>query len=90
LLSLRSTADVWVCLVNERGRPLVNGEVLAADEARGPFRSGSFEVTLGNGAIEIDADGEPIEIPEGGEPFSYRITTDGSRRVDPGSGPSCT
>lgn len=90
LLSLRSTADVWVCLVTERGPPLVNGEILTAGEERGPFRSNSFEVTLGNGAIQLDADGEPIEIPDSGEPFSYRITTDGSRRIDPNSGPSCT
>jgi cytoskeleton protein RodZ len=89
-VALHSTAEVWVCLVDERGRPLVNGEILSPDEARGPFRSASFDVTLGNGAIDIDAGGEPISIPDAAEPLSYRITPEGSRRIDPGSGPSCT
>jgi cytoskeleton protein RodZ len=89
-VALRSTAEVWVCLVDARGRPLVNGEILSPDEARGPFHSASFDVTLGNGAIEIDAGGKPISIPDAAQPLSYRITPEGSKRIAPGSGPSCT
>src|SRR5204863_6616038 len=36
-LEVRSTAPVWVCLVDDAGHALVNGETLSADQARGPF-----------------------------------------------------
>jgi cytoskeleton protein RodZ len=89
LLSMRSTGTVWVCLVDGRGRPMVNGEILTADEVRGPFRSRSFEITVGNGALELEANDEPVAIPDRAEPLSYRITAEGAKPLDPGLGPSC-
>jgi cytoskeleton protein RodZ len=88
-LELRATADVWVCLVDERGRPEVAGETLASGEARGPFEGPGFEVTLGNGSVELSVDGEPARVPPLAEPLAYRITPDGADRVDAASGPDC-
>ena len=88
-LELRSTGTVWVCLVNDEDRALVNGETLTPDEVRGPFDSRGFEVTFGNGSVEMTVDGEPADIPPVAEPLGYRITPSGVRKLDPSSQPTC-
>lgn len=88
-VEFRSTAAVWVCLVDDKGGALVNGETLTADEARGPFSSRGFEVTFGNGSVEMTVDGQPAEIPPVAEPLGYRITPSGVRELDPSSRPTC-
>jgi Helix-turn-helix domain len=88
-VELRSTGTVWVCLVNDDDIAPVNGETLTANEVRGPFDSRAFEVTLGNGSVEMTVDGEPAEIPPVAEPLGYRITPSGMRELDPSSQPTC-
>ena len=88
-VQLRSTAEVWVCLVDAEGRRLVNGEVLSADEARGPFAGRGFEMRFGNGSIEMAVDGQPIKVPPLAEPLGYRVTPSGARRLASGGGPAC-
>ncbi len=87
-LNLRSTAAVWVCLVNAKQRTLV-AETLPPDETRGPFESRSFEVTFGNGSIEMTVDGSATSVPPLAEPLGYRITPGGIRRLDPAAQPTC-
>jgi cytoskeleton protein RodZ len=88
-VELRATAPVWVCLVDDGGTPLVDSETLNADEVRGPFSAGGFDVTFGNGSIEMTVDGEPARIPQAAEPLGYRITPTGVRKLDPSSQPTC-
>jgi Helix-turn-helix domain len=88
-LELRSTGAVWICLVDDEERAPINGETLAAGEVRGPFASRAFEVTLGNGSVEMTVDGEPAEVPPLAEPLGYRITPSGVRELDPSSQPTC-
>jgi cytoskeletal protein RodZ len=88
-LELRSTADVWVCLVDDRGRALVNGETLTADQGRGPFNGSGFEVTFGNGSVEMTVDGQPAQIPPVAQPLGYRITAEGVSKLSPSSQPTC-
>jgi cytoskeleton protein RodZ len=88
-LELRSTAEVWVCLVGAGDRALV-AETLPAGTTRGPFEGRSFEVTFGNGAVDMTVDGEPARVPPLAEPLGYRITTAGVHRLDSASRPTCT
>lgn len=89
-LALRSTADVWVCLVDERGRALVNSETLTANQTRGPFDGRQFEVTFGNGSVQMTVNGQPAKVPAVAEPIGFRITSTGAKRLSAGAGPSCT
>jgi cytoskeletal protein RodZ len=89
-VELRATATVWVCLVDESGTPLVDSETLTANEIRGPFSAHGFEVTLGNGSVDMTVDGEPAQIPAAAEPLVYRITPSGLRTLDSSSAPTCT
>jgi cytoskeleton protein RodZ len=88
-LELRATEPVWVCLVDDAGQAQVNGETLAANEVRGPFEGRAFEVTFGNGAVEMTVNGEPTEIPPVAEPLGYRITPSGVGELPPSSQPTC-
>jgi Helix-turn-helix domain len=89
-VELRPTADVWVCLVDERGTPLVDGETLTANERRGPFNADSFEVTFGNGSVDLTVNGEPESVPASASPLVYRITPSGLRTLDSSSAPTCS
>ncbi|HEX2359557.1 MAG TPA: hypothetical protein VHH72_07045, partial [Solirubrobacterales bacterium] len=79
----------WVCLVDDRDRALVNGETLTSAERRGPFDGSAFEVTLGNGSVEMTVDGRPAVVPPVAEPLGYRITPRGVRELAPSLRPDC-
>jgi transcriptional regulator with XRE-family HTH domain len=89
-LQLTASADVWVCLVGADGTPALDGETLSSGEARGPFTGRRFEMTFGNGSIELTADGDPVEVPPLAEPLGYRVTPEGAKRLAPGAGPTCS
>jgi cytoskeletal protein RodZ len=89
-VELRATADVWVCLVDDSGNPKVDGETLTADEKRGPFSAAGFEVTLGNGSVDLTVNGQPESVPSSASPLVYRITPSGLRTLVSSSAPTCT
>jgi len=89
-VQLTPTADVWVCLLDDRGRPLVNGEILTTGQTEGPFTATGFEVTLGNGSVQMTVNGQPADIPPSASPINYRIGSTGVKQLSSGSGPSCT
>ncbi len=90
-LELRSTALVWVCVVDGGGRPLVAGREFPAGADIGRFRSGSFTVAFGNGGITMRIDGKRIGgIPDTGSPLGYAIDSSGELTPLPeGRRPTC-
>ncbi len=72
-LRLRTKAEVWVCLLDAQERPLVEGQVVAAGEELGPFRSGSFTVAFGNGEVEMLVDGRQADIAATSSPVGYSV-----------------
>ena len=91
-LRLTATGTVWVCVVDQDGSPLpeAEGVTLPAGERQGPFRGREFEVGLGNGQVEMEANGEPVRIPAAAEPLGYRITPEGTSELAPAQRPTCT
>lgn len=88
---LSATAEVWVCLLDARGRELVNGQVLETGTEEGPFRSGSFTVSLGNGEVSMLIDGREAEIPATPSPIGYSIDSEGNlAELDETARPTCT
>ena len=87
---LTATGTVWVCLVDDRGRPLVNGLTLGPGETRGPYRAGAFKATFGNGSLEIEVDGRPVRVPQAAEPLGFEISRQGLRPLNPAARPTCT
>jgi hypothetical protein len=76
-MDLAATGEVWVCVLDDTGRELVEGEILLTGEEAGPFHSGSFTVAFGNGAIAMSIDGKEAEIPETASPIGFTIDSEG-------------
>jgi len=90
-LKLLATGEVWVCLLDGKGSPLVDGEILGAGEAEGPFRSGSFTLALGNGAVEMTVDGQRANLPHPASPVGFAVDPGGSvRELPEGERPTCS
>lgn len=76
-LSLAANAEVWVCLLDATGEPLVAGEILEAGAQEGPFTSRSFTMSFGNGEVDLTLDGEPAPVEETPSPIGYAVETGG-------------
>jgi hypothetical protein len=90
-LMLTANGEVWVCLLNGKGNPLVKGRVLYPGETEGPFRSGSFTVALGNGAVTMNVDGQQQNLPQPSSPIGFSVDAQGSvRELPEGERPTCS
>jgi transcriptional regulator with XRE-family HTH domain len=88
---LAASAEVWVCVLNARGEPLVNGQILETGAEEGPFRSGSFTVSFGNGEVSMLIDGREAEIPATSSPIGYSIDSSGGlTELAEAERPTCT
>jgi len=88
---LAANAEVWVCVLNARGKPLIDGQILETGAEEGPFRSGSFTVSFGNGEVSMLIDGREAEIPATSSPIGYSIDSSGDlTKLDEAERPSCT
>jgi cytoskeleton protein RodZ len=87
---LAASAEVWVCVLDAKGDPLVNGQILEAGAEEGPFRSGSFTVSFGNGEVSMRIDGREAEIPATPSPIGYSIDSSGAlTELDETERPTC-
>ncbi len=89
-IEITTHALVWVCLVDQRGHPVINGLNLVRDQTVGPYNGNSFVVAFGNGKVDLTVNGKPVDVPDIAAPFGYRITPDGATRLAPSAEPSCT
>jgi len=88
---LTANGEVWVCLLGGNGKQLVGGEILAAGESAGPFRSGSFTLALGNGAVTMTVDGKKQNLPEPPSPIGFAVDPRGAvSELPEGERPTCT
>lgn len=90
-LALVATAEVWVCLLGGGEKPLVDGVILEPGEREGPFRSGSFRLALGNGAVTISVDGKQQNLPKPSSPIGFKVDSKGAvHELHQGERPTCT
>lgn len=88
---LTATAEVWVCVLGAAGQPLVDGRILAGGAEEGPFRSGSFTVSFGNGEVTMLVDGREADIPATASPIGYSIAASGElTELSESERPTCT
>jgi len=87
---LAATAEVWVCLLDAKEEPLVDGQILEEGAEAGPFRSGDFEIALGNGSVTMFVDGRQADVPASASPVGYRVESGGKLvSLEEGERPSC-
>jgi hypothetical protein len=89
-LTVEPTAEVWACVLNAKGKPLVDGQTLAAGESVGPFHSRSFTAAFGNGSVHVLVDGKALNTPETPSPLGLMVDSKGKAHELPeGRRPSC-
>lgn len=76
-VELMASAEVWACLLNAKGKALVDGLILEVGAEEGPFHSSSFTVSFGNGEVKMLIDGRETEIPATSSPVGYAIDSTG-------------
>lgn len=88
---LAASAEVWVCVLDGKGDAVVDGQILEAGAEKGPFRSGSFTVSFGNGEVSMRIDGREAEIPATSSPIGYSIDSSGAlTELGEAERPTCT
>ncbi len=89
-VSLEATDEVWVCLLDAGEEPVINGQILAAGEREGPFRSKGFSVAFGNGSVEMEIDGRPAHLPPSSSPIGFSVDEKGRlTELKEGERPEC-
>jgi cytoskeleton protein RodZ len=89
-LQIEPTAEVWTCVLNAKGKPLVDGLTLAAGETAGPFHSRTFTAAFGNGSVKVLVDGKALKMPETSSPMGFTVNAQGKvHELPEGKRPSC-
>jgi hypothetical protein len=89
-LEIEATAEVWACVLNGKGKPLVDGVTLAAGETMGPFHSSSYTAAFGNGSVDVLVEGKRAKTSPTPSPMGLTVDSHGTVRTLPeGSRPSC-
>ena len=72
-LQIVPTGTVSVCLVDARGRKLIDNRDLRAGERTRSFRGRRFRVSFGNGAARMRAGGRTVDVPDRSTPVGYEL-----------------
>ncbi|HWX52610.1 MAG TPA: helix-turn-helix domain-containing protein [Solirubrobacteraceae bacterium] len=89
-LSLKPTAEVYVCLIGDNGRKLVPGTTLTAGASTPTFHARHFKLNLGNNAVTLYINGRPRSVPASSQAIGYSITkANGRQPLAPGELPTC-
>ena len=89
-LTIEPTAEVWACVLDAKGKPLVDGATLAPGETVGPFHSKAYTAAFGNGQVEVKVDGKRAATPETPSPMGFTVDRQGKLHELPeGKRPSC-
>ena len=89
-VSIEATDEVWVCLLDAGGEPVINGQILAAGETEGPFHSREFSAAFGNGSVEMEIDGSPANLPASSSPIGFSVDENGHlEKLKEGERPEC-
>lgn len=87
---VEATGEVWVCLLDAKEEPVIDGAILAAGEREGPFRSKRFSVAFGNGSVEMVVNGSPANLPESSGPIGFSVDEKGRlTELQEGERPEC-
>jgi Helix-turn-helix domain len=89
-LSLVASGEVWSCVLDAGGEPLLEGQILEPGGEAGPYRGKGFTMAFGNGEVELKIDGKPVSTPPSSSPVGYEVTAKGKLKpLEEGERPTC-
>jgi hypothetical protein len=72
-LQLVATGPVYVCLVDARGRQIIDEETLQAGMRTRTFRSRSFRTNFGNDNVRMRVNGKTYDVEPSPDPVGYEL-----------------
>ncbi len=90
-LRLVASGDVYVCLIDARGRQVIDEETLTAGTRTRVFRSQSFRANFGNSGVRMLVGDRSYRVAESSDPIGYAITPGRApRRLSGAARPDCS
>ena len=90
-LQLVATAPVYVCVIDARGRQVVDEETLDADSPRRTYSSRSFRTNFGNNNVTMRVNGRTYRVEPSTEAIGYELRPGRRpRRLPDSQRPDCS
>jgi cytoskeleton protein RodZ len=90
-LQLVATAPVYVCVVDARGRQVIDEETLAADTTTRTLRSKRFLTNFGNDNVRMRVNGRTYRVAASADPIGYELLPGRRpRRLSDARRPDCS
>jgi helix-turn-helix protein len=88
-LQLVPLDEVYVCLVDARGRRLIDGQILGPNQTP-TYNGKKFELLFGHGPEQMKVNGRRQSVPASSDPIGYGVTPTGRRKLSRARLPNCT
>jgi len=88
-LQLVPTAQVYVCLVDGRGKKLIPGQIFTAGQSIPVETASKLLLTLGNNGVTMKVNGKSVSVPASSTSIGYRLTPTGMTPLPPAQQPTC-
>jgi cytoskeleton protein RodZ len=88
-LQLKPSAPVYVCLIGDQGRKLIDRVILTPASPARVYHARRFTITLGNSAVVLRIDGRNLTVPPSSNATGYVITPHGRHTLPLGQLPTC-
>jgi uncharacterized protein DUF4115 len=72
-VQLVASGDVYVCLVDARGRQVIDEQTLTAGTRTRVFTSRRFRSNFGNGSLRMRVNGRSYPVAQTSEPVGYEL-----------------
>ena len=72
-VSIVATGQVYVCMEDARGRPVIDKRTLEAGQRTRTYRSRSFKVTFGTAEARIRQNGKNYRVAQSRDPVGYSL-----------------
>jgi cytoskeleton protein RodZ len=90
-LRLVASGDVYVCLIDARGRQVIDEQTLSAGTRTRVYRSQSFRANFGNSGVRMLVGDRSYRVAESSDPIGYAITPGRApRRLSDDARPDCS
>jgi len=89
-LQLAATAQVYVCVENERGTKLIPGVIFTPGQTIPTETARKLLLTLGNASVQMKVNGVPVRVLPSTNAIGLLVAPSGTRSLPPAQQPTCT
>jgi cytoskeleton protein RodZ len=88
-LQLVATGQVYVCLVDGAGKPLIPGVIFSPGQTIPTKTSSKLLLTLGNASVKMTVNGKPVAVTPSSSAIGYLFTPTSHSTLSPAQQPRC-